>query len=184
MKKLQRFAAILAAAALIFSIGAFAVRADDDDEKKDIKLRIRTEVERGEAPLPVVFIAEIEADEELDQYIYESAIEWRVEGSFVLVDYRSPGDVMDPTMRRDPYNPTERMLRDTKHLVARERKRPPRKDFSEETEVPRTLQWEYEFDRPGKFYITLRLRNGKYISNQVEIEVRGDQTYDPFRDPY
>lgn len=163
-----------------------AVSASGDDDDKEIKIYLKTPVKHGDAPLPVNFVVEIEADEELDEYIYKSSQEWRIEGSFVLTSaYTGGNPASDPIMRRDPVTSGEMMVRGNKHLVARERKRAPRKKFDPvETEVKRVLDWQYTFDKAGTYYITFSLRNGKYTSNQLRIEVRGDTSYDPYRDPY
>ena len=164
---------------LLISAAAFA----NDKKKKDIKLTIRTEVRQGEAPLPVTFVAEIDAAEGLDQYLYESSYEWVIMGSFVLTNQYTGGNPQDPSMRGN-LNPMERSLYRDKHLIAKERKRAPRKKYKDGMDVKRTLQFTHEFKRAGTYFISFRLRNGKYRSQEVKITVRGDTSYDPLRDPY
>jgi hypothetical protein len=168
---------------LISFVSADPARALDD-KKKDIKITIRCDVRHGDAPLPIHFVAEIDAPDELDEYIYESSTEWRIMGSFVLTDHITGGNPEDPTMRGNPLTPRENMLYGQKHLVARSRTRAPRKKLKEGEEVKRTYEFDYEFTRPGNYYVIFRLRNGKYSSSEVKIQVRGDTSFDPIRDPY
>lgn len=157
------------------------------DDKKEIKIAIMPTVKMGNAPLPVTFIAEVDAPEELDQYIYESSAEWKVYGSFVLTDMYSPGGISTADrngMGKTPMTTSEMMMRGEKHLVTKSRKRAPRKRYKEGTEVKKSYEFSYEFKRPGTYYITFTLRRGKYSSQEVKIQVKGDTSFDPYRDKY
>ena len=182
--KTKGAALLLRALLLLPGVSSPNLPDDKKNKKKDIKITIRSDIERGEAPLPGHFVVEVEAPPELDKYIYESSFEWRVMGSFVLENRFTGGNPADPNMRSNPMNPQEMMLRNSKHLIAKERRRAPRKKFKEGMEVKKTHEFDFEFKRAGTYYVTFRLRNGKYNSRQLKVVVRGDRTYDPVRDPY
>jgi hypothetical protein len=157
------------------------------DDKKDIKITIMPTLKMGNAPLPVRFVAEVVAPEELDKYIYESSAEWKIYGSFVLTDMYSSGGTSSAErngMGRTPMSSSEAFMRGEKHLVTKSRKRAPRKKYKEGTEVKKTFEFAYKFKRPGTYYITFSLRRGKFSSKEIKIQVKGDTSFDPYRDKY
>ena len=157
------------------------------DDKKDIKITIMPTIKMGNAPLPVRFVAEIVAPEELDKYIYESSTEWKIYGSFVLTDMYSSGGTSTAErngMGRTPMSSSESWMRGEKHLVTKSRKRAPRKRYKEGAEVKKSYEFAYKFKRPGTYYITFSLRRGKFSSQEIKIQVKGDTSFDPYRDKY
>jgi hypothetical protein len=155
-----------------------------DKEKKKINITLLSDIKQGEAPLPGHFVAEIIADKELDQYLYESSVEWLIEGSFVLTDTYTGGDPMPIEMRGSSPSASEYHLRSQRHMVTKSRVKAPRKKYDPEFEVKRVYEFDYTFDRPGEYFVRFRLRNGMYSSPEVRITVKGDTSYDPIRDPY
>lgn len=173
--------AFLAALLVALCLPEEAVFADDKNKKKKIKITVNATVKRGAAPLPVHFVAQIDAPEEMDEEIYKSGYEWVIMGRFVLTDPITGGDPTPVDMRGRIMSPGEYSARRDKHLVGKTKKRPPREPYKEGMEVEKSLEFDYTFDRAGEFFVQLRLKRGKYISNEVRIEVKGDTSYDPYR---
>lgn len=156
-----------------------------DDDKKKIKLKLEATVTHGQTPLPVHFVAAVDADSGLDEYLYESSNEWVIEGKFVLTNRWTGGNPQsDPNMRGTPLDPEEANLYNTKHLVSKTRNRRPHKKYEKGMEIKRSYEYDFTFEKAGEYFVTFRLRNGKYSSNIIRILVKGDTTYDPMRDPY
>ena len=187
MKKFAIVALVLLGMFVQMQDSSLAATSLDDKKKKkkeDIKLVLQSAIKKGGAPLIVQVIAQIEAPKELDQYIYESSYEWLVQGSFKLTSVYTGGNSTPRNLRSTPETAAERMLYGQKQLVAKQRKRAPRKKYKEGMEVPRTLTFDITLDKAGKYFITLRLRREKYVSNVIVIDVSGDTSFDPLRDPY
>ena len=165
---------------LCFGIGA-AVGIAAPDETEEITITISAPLERGLVPLPVHFVAEIVAPAEMDQEIYELGQEWLIMGRFVLSDPYTGGDPLPPDMRSRPTSISEQMLRSTKHLVSRMRRRPPREPYEPDMEVQRSFEFDYTFDRAGEYFVSFRLGRNRYLSNEIRIVVRGDTSFDPLR---
>ncbi len=165
---------------LCFGIGA-AVGIAAPDETEEITITISAPLERGMVPLPVHFVAEVEAPAEMDQEIYELGQEWLIMGRFVLTNILTGGDPLPPEMRSRPTSMHEYSLRNTKHLVSRMRRRPPREPYEPGMEVQRSFEFDYTFERAGEYFISFRLGRNRYRSNEIRIVVRGDTSFDPLR---
>jgi hypothetical protein len=165
--------------------GRASSNPDDRKKKKEkIKLVVSCELKNGMAPLTVQVVAQIEASKELDQYIYESSSEWQVFGSFVLTSMYTGGNSTPRNMGQTSQSETDRFLFSQKHLVGKQRKRAPRKKYKEGMEVVRNLVFDTTLEKAGTYYISFKLRRGKYSSNVIVINVKGDTTFDPMRDPH
>lgn len=178
---------VVAAAGIALAVPAAGAQGRDekkDKDKKEISITLLSDIKQGDAPLPGHFVAEIIADKSLDQYLYESSVEWLIEGSFLLTDPYSGGDPMPVEMRGQSQSAAEYHLRSQRHVVSKSRVKAPRKKYTPEAEVKRVYELDYNFDKPGTYYIRFRLRNGQYSSPEVRVIVKGDTSYDPIRDPY
>lgn len=189
MKKAGTIAVCLLAACLVLAAVTLAETEGTaaPDDKKDIKITLMPTLKMGNAPLPVRFVAEVDAASSLDKYIYESSAEWKIYGSFVLTDMYSTGGTSTAErsgMGKRPMSSAEMMMRGEKHLVTKSRKRAPRKRYKEGANVKKTFEFAYEFKRPGTYYITFSLRRGKHSSQEIKIQVKGDTSFDPYRDKY
>jgi hypothetical protein len=172
-------ALVVAAYLLVLLPGEGVVRADDKEKK--IKITVKSLVDHGNAPLPVHFVAEISAPSEMDEEIYKSGYEWVVMGRFVLTDAITGGDPTPVDMRSNPMNPAEYSVRSDKHLVSKTKNRPPRKPFEPGMEVQKSFEFDFTFEIGGEYFVQFRMKHGKYASNEVRLLIRGDTSYDPYR---
>ena len=179
-----RFGLIAAAAAavvVVYSLTPYGAATHADDKDKKIKIVLKAPIDHGIAPLPVHFVAQIEAPPEMDKEIYESSYEWVIMGRFVLTDPLTGGDATPPELRDRPMSMSEYSARRDKHLVSKAKKRSPRTPYKEGTEVTKSFDYDYTFEKGGEYFIQFKLKRGKYSSNEIRILVKGDTTYDPYR---
>ena len=184
--KLVRPAVTMTATALVLALllsiwpSGGAVMAEEEKKLK-LKITLHTPLKQGLAPMPVHFTATIVGPPGLDEQIYSDSYEWKIMSRQVLTKPSTGGTVTPTEMRRQPIDSYERMLRGNKHLESRSRIRSPRAPYKKEMEVKRVYEFDYEFKKGGEYFISFRMVKSKVRSNEVRIFVKGDTSYDPFR---